>query len=87
MVDASALTDYEFALFFSAVFAEAFVGFLVAYFHETTAPNLYRTVAIIFGLCSAGFFGWAVHKRRTMTAQTKSFRLKTSGVEEVKTLS
>lgn len=85
MVDATALNDYEFGLFISSFFASAFVGFLVAYFQATTDAGLYRLVAAICGICAVAFFIWALMKRRRMTARSRAFKLKTSGVEEVRT--
>lgn len=85
MVDATALNDYEIGLFFSSVFASAFFGFLVGFFQApANEAKLYGVIAIVFAIVTLFFFGWALMKRRRMTSRSKSFKLTTSGVEEVK---
>jgi hypothetical protein len=84
MVDATALNDYEVGLFFSSLFASVFVGFLVAFIQDPARPAMLVIVALIFGFSGFGFFVWALSKRRRMTARSRSFKLRTSSVEEVK---
>ena len=84
MVDASALNDYEFGLFISSAFVSAFTGFLVAFFQASSDTNLFLLVTLLCGGCAIAFFIWAMMKRRKMTARSRAFKLKTSGVEEVR---
>ena len=81
MVDATALNDYEILLLICSGCFSVFVGFLVSYFQ--TWQFLELVVSVIFGVMSVAFGCWAISKRRKITARSKSFRLKTSSVEEV----
>jgi hypothetical protein len=83
MVDASALMDYEFSMFFSSVFCTGAIGFLVAWLQSEENGGAYGVMSLILGLSSIGFFVWGLLKRKKMTAESKSFKLKTSGVEEI----
>jgi Flp pilus assembly protein TadB len=86
MVDASALRDYELGLFLSSATFGVFVGFIVAYFQvpPTESGTIFLINAAIFGLIASAFFWWAMCKRKKMSARSRAFKLKTSGVEEVR---
>jgi hypothetical protein len=81
MVDATALTDYEFAVLMSSIFASATVGFFVAYLQSSPPQDsrLYGIVAIVFALCFVGFLVWAITKRRKMTARSRTLELQAIG--------
>ncbi len=83
MVDASALDDYENLLFFSAFFFSAFVGFVIATIQaRDTTP--WAIMSIVLAAAAGGSLRWAWRKRATMKARSKEFKVKMSGIEEVK---
>jgi hypothetical protein len=85
MVDASSLHDYEFGLFVSSALLSATIGFFVAYLQSNSNDSrVFGAVTMLLGILAAAFFGWALFKRKKMTAKAKEFKLTTSKVEETR---
>lgn len=84
MVDATALNDYEFALFICSLFTGGFVGFGVAYLQATDSGAVFLVMTILLFVAAFAFLVWALMKRRKMTSKLRAFKLKTGAVEEIK---
>lgn len=86
MVDASALNDYEMGLFASTILFGGCIGFFVAWLQSTTTSDAkaFGPMALILALLAVAALMWALKKRSRMTARSRSFRLRTSTVEEVR---
>jgi len=86
MVDASTLSDYEIWFFSSSGLLSFLTGFLVAWFQETDAraSKLLGIVCLIFVVLFLGCFVMTLLKRRTMKSKSRTIRLKTSKIAELK---
>lgn len=84
MVDASVLSDYEFGLGAAAFFLNVSVGFVVSYVQGGASDGVLLTVALISSAATIGAFVWGLMKRRKMKVRSKTFKLRTSDVEEMR---
>ena len=84
MVDASALNDYEVLILFTGLFCNVFCGFVVGAIATPEYRVLFAMLAVLFLIFTVGFFAWALVKRMKMAQKAKAFKLKTSGVVEVR---
>jgi hypothetical protein len=84
MVDASALNDYEIMLAVAFSFSSAFVGFLIGAIQAKGTDRELIIITVMMLIAAIVFFIWALAKRKKITARSKEFVIKTSGIEQVK---
>jgi hypothetical protein len=86
MVDASILLDYEVWSFGASALLSFLVGFVVAWAQEKEAhtSNIMGIVCLIFAVLFAACLIMALFKRHTMRKRSKTIRLKTSRVGEIR---
>jgi hypothetical protein len=86
MVDASTLSDYEIWFFSSGGLLSFLAGFIVAWFQETDAraSKLLGLVCLIFAALFLGCFLMTLTKRNTMKSKSRTVRLKTSKIGELR---
>lgn len=81
MVDASILADYEIWFFISSILASAVMGFLVAFFQDTTKLILlYNDIVFLLLFIVAVVF--AITKRNKLRNKSKTFKLIATEIAE-----
>lgn len=82
MVDASALSDYEYHIFVASLFASATVGFLVPCVQEFRSSGElavpFLLITILLGVVFLASLGIALFKRRSLRKSGKEIKLTTT---------
>ena len=86
MVDASILSDYEIWFFGSGGLLSFLVGFVVAWTQEKDphASKILGVVCLIFAALFVACLIMTIAKRHTMRKKSRTIRLKTSKIAELK---